>query len=509
MVATGGTGTDGSGALNVQVANADAMTILGQKIWNEGNVQFNSANIANTAVIRDGSGNFSASTITASLTGAASLNVLKAGDSMTGTLNITGAGSNLNVSGNASITGTTTLTNDLAVDSDTLFVDVSSDKVGINAGTEPDYQLELRGDDGLGIYAITNGGNGSLGSDDATGGARITFSDHASGSFGQKGFLVYKHGDGSISGTSFANYFMLDSTESTLMFKVGSASSPGTMSVTSRLGIQTDTPGYPLDVAGEARVRGHLYLDNANDNSGAQIQFLGSSTRRNFRIGNQEGHDRCFEITRSTANGGASWDSTPALLIRDDQRVAIATNQFGGNDPEDNTARTYTLNINGDVNFNGTLFQNNGEFVTSRWTEATNQLDIYRLSKVGIAQQNPTYTLQVGTYGSENGSFKVAGNSELDGTLYVGTSSTNRVYINGASLDIQGNTQSGGQVTNTLKVNGEKQYIDRYGVFKRNRATVTENVTVTSNDRCMSAGPIEINNGVTVTIQNGGAWAVV
>ena len=509
MVATGGNGTDGSGALNVQVANADAMTILGQKIWNEGNVQFNSANIASTAVIRDASGNFSASTITASLTGAASLNVLKAGDSMTGTLNITGAGSNLNVSGNASITGTTTLTNDLAVDSDTLFVDVSSDKVGINAGTEPDYQLELRGDDGLGIYAITNGGNGSLGSDDATGGARLTFSDHAGGSFTQKGFIVYKHSDGSISGNPFDNYFFFDSTEPDMMVKIGSTSSPGTLSVTNRIGVQTDTPGYPLDVAGDARVRGNLYLDTGNDNSGTQIQFLGSSTRRNFRIGNQEGHDRCFEITRSTSNGGNSWDSTPALLIRDDQRVAIATNQFGGNDPEDNTARTYTLNINGDVNFNGTLFQNNGEFVTSRWTEATNQLDIYRLSKVGIAQQNPTYTLQVGTYGSENGSFKVAGNSELDGTLYVGTSSTNRVYINGASLDIQGNSQSGGQVTNTLKVNGEKQYIDRYGVFKRNRATVTENVTVTSNDRCMSAGPIEINNGVTVTISNGGAWAVV
>ena len=509
MVATGGTGTDGSGALNVQVANADAMTILGQKIWNEGNVQFNSANIASTAVIRDASGNFSASTITASLTGAASLNVLKAGDSMTGTLNITGAGSNLNVSGNASITGTTTLTNDLAVDSDTLFVDISADKVGINAGTEPDYQLELRGDDGLAIYSITNQGNSSIGVDEANGGARLTFSDNAGNSFGQKGYLVYKHADGSVPGTSFSNYFLMNSTEPNVMFKVGTASSPGTMSVTSRIGIQTDTPSYPLDVAGEARVRGHLYLDNGNDNSGAQIQFLGSSTRRNFRIGNQEGHDRCFEITRSTANGGASWDSTPALLIRDDQRVAIATNQFGGNDPEDNTARTYTLNINGDVNFNGTLFQNNGEFVTSRWTEASNQLDIYRLSKVGIAQQNPSYTLQVGTYGSENGSFKVAGNSELDGTLYVGTSSTNRVYINGANLDIQGNSKSGGQVTNTLKVNGDKQYIDRYGVFKRNRAQVTESVTVASSDRCMSAGPIEINNGVTVTISNGGAWAVV
>jgi hypothetical protein len=47
-----------------------------------------SANTPNTIVLRDGSGDFSASTITASLTGAASLNVLKSGDSMTGTLNM-------------------------------------------------------------------------------------------------------------------------------------------------------------------------------------------------------------------------------------------------------------------------------------------------------------------------------------------------------------------------------------------------------------------------------------
>src|SRR6185436_3043253 len=47
-----------------------------------------SANTANAIVARDASGNFSAGTISASLTGAASLNVLKAGDTMTGTLNM-------------------------------------------------------------------------------------------------------------------------------------------------------------------------------------------------------------------------------------------------------------------------------------------------------------------------------------------------------------------------------------------------------------------------------------
>jgi hypothetical protein len=47
-----------------------------------------SANTANAIVARDSSGNFSAGTITANLTGSASNNVLKAGDTMTGTLQL-------------------------------------------------------------------------------------------------------------------------------------------------------------------------------------------------------------------------------------------------------------------------------------------------------------------------------------------------------------------------------------------------------------------------------------
>ncbi|MFA6066703.1 MAG: hypothetical protein WC707_05990 [Candidatus Babeliaceae bacterium] len=49
------------------------------------------ANVAGTIVARDGSGNFSAGTITAALVGAASLNVLKAGDTMTGNLTMANA----------------------------------------------------------------------------------------------------------------------------------------------------------------------------------------------------------------------------------------------------------------------------------------------------------------------------------------------------------------------------------------------------------------------------------
>jgi len=70
-----------------------------------------SLNTPNTIVLRDGSGNFAAGTITANLmgnvtgnvTGAASLNVLKSGDTMTGSLILSGAGTNLTVGGTTDV----------------------------------------------------------------------------------------------------------------------------------------------------------------------------------------------------------------------------------------------------------------------------------------------------------------------------------------------------------------------------------------------------------------------
>ena len=117
------------------------------------------------------------------------------------------------------------------------------------------------------------------------------------------------------------------------------------------------------------------------------------------------------------------------------------------------------------------MFQNNAEFVTSRWTEATNQADIYRLSRVGINKVDPTYTLHI------------------DG-----------------SVNIEGSTDAGNRV---LYANGEKQWLDKWGVFKANRNFVQEDVTIPANTNCVTAGPITINNGVTVTINSGGNWAIV
>ena len=218
-----------------------------------------------------------------------------------------------------------------------------------------------------------------------------------------------------------------------------------------------------------------------------------------------------FEITAGDhSDVNNEWKTTPAIAIQGTtNRVAINTTLFGGTDPDEvdvngnSIERDYQLNVQGDINFNGLVFQNNAEFVTSRWTEASNGNDIYRLSKVGINVADPTYTLQVG------GTFKSTGNSEVDGTFRIGTAATDRIDISGSSMNIQSATFSGGQITNGLKVNGDRQYIDKYAIIKRNRAVITDNITITATDRCMSAGPIEIQSGNTVTIVNGGAWSVV
>lgn len=46
-------------------------------------------------------------------------------------------------------------------------------------------------------------------------------------------------------------------------------------------------------------------------------------------------------------------------------------------------------------------------------------------------------------------------------------------------------------------------------VFYENATTVTASYTITSGKNAMSAGPITINNGVTVTIPDGSNWSIV
>ena len=71
--------------------------------------------------------------------------------------------------------------------------------------------------------------------------------------------------------------------------------------------------------------------------------------------------------------------------------------------------------------------------------------------------------------------------------------------------------------SNISQFNNDAGYLTQAGatgggsdrVFWENDTVVTTNYTITSGKNAMSAGPISINNGVTVTVPNGSVWTIV
>ena len=59
----------------------------------------------------------------------------------------------------------------------------------------------------------------------------------------------------------------------------------------------------------------------------------------------------------------------------------------------------------------------------------------------------------------------------------------------------------------TVTANGDKQWVDSYGVIKTNRNSIGENVTIPSGTNGLSTGPVQINTGSTVTVN--GEWTIV
>jgi hypothetical protein len=100
------------------------------------------------------------------------------------------------------------------------------------------------------------------------------------------------------------------------------------------------------------------------------------------------------------------------------------------------TAPNYTLDVNGDINFNGLLYQNNSPFIASRWSAGTDD-DIYRLTgDVGIGTTNPQYKLEVSGDARISGVTSVT-NLEIYGTVSVGTTTgINGQYLRSTGVGV-------------------------------------------------------------------------
>jgi len=70
-------------------------------------------------------------------------------------------------------------------------------------------------------------------------------------------------------------------------------------------------------------------------------------------------------------------------------------------------------------------------------------------------------------------------------------------------------TTSATDFKDTITANGDKQWVDSYGVIKTNRNSISENVTIPSGTNGVSAGPVTINSGYEVTVSSGAEWVIV
>ena len=78
-----------------------------------------------------------------------------------------------------------------------------------------------------------------------------------------------------------------------------------------------------------------------------------------------------------------------------------------------------------------------------------------------------------------------------------------RIYVQ----NIRSQTGSTVDFKDIISANGEKQWLDTYGIIKANKNSIDENVTIPVGTNGVTAGTVTVGAGYTVTVQ--GEWRIV
>ena len=142
----------------------------------------------------------------------------------------------------------------------------------------------------------------------------------------------------------------------------------------------------------------------------------------------------------------------------------------------------YDLYVEGNINFNGNLFQDESPFVASRWTAGEGD-DIHRVDgQVGVGTTNPRYQLEVGAVGTSGTSLLVNGDARVTGILSVGQGTI--------TLDPDSNMIKLGALSMHRDSGGDALLMHTTGGYAPFRAStfLIDTVPVIDNNRNVNAG---------------------
>jgi len=218
-------------------------------------------------------------------------------------------------------------------------------------------------------------------------------------------------------GTLIADNVSLQGTGSFSNISIGNTLTAASVAATNitvfnRIGIKT-TAAYELDVNGDARIRGVVYASNGRGNSGEVLTSQGANPAvwapaSNVTVGaansvsfTNTGNNQLYNIAFTSAVDDIGY----ALIDNGNLTYNPSSNRLGIG----NTIPQFNVDVVGNINFTGTLYQNGDIYVASRWGIDPSD-NIYRLSgNVGVGTSALT------------SKFTVGGTSEFRGNVAIGS----------------------------------------------------------------------------------------
>lgn len=175
--------------------------------------------------------------------------------------------------------------------------------------------------------------------------------------------------------------------------------------------------------------------------------------------------------------------------------VIITSNAVGINTPSN---PSFTLDVNGDINFNGTLYQNNALMVTSKWSSNNTLSNIYKTDgRVTIGSN-----IHPELFNVYNGNARFDSNAYVMSRLGVGTESpSNALHVVGTA-HVTSNLRVEGNIDMGSRLNFNSLYIRRSSnaVSQTTFSTSITNVNLTGNDMVLSLAGASESNAFKFTV---------